>query len=368
MARSHVGEDREGSAGGGGVCRAGGAARPPAAPADPAAWRRFAGLVAAAAAGLAAAYLALALAVDPYDTGRPRLLDRVGVRPQGPRTAGASRGRDPAFTGAVVGNSHIQLVSPERLRAATGIPFVQLSMPATGPGEQILTAAWFLRHHPGARALVLAPDAYWCGGDPALPPGRPFPFWLYAPDLATYLRGLMRLSVAAEVADRIRWALARAPGRAARDGYWDYEPEYLGLGGPEAPVHARARAQRLPDAADPGRAGPAFPAAGRLRDLLAGAPPDLAVVLVFPPVYRPAQPAAGTPRAAAEAACRAALRAAAAAHPRSRVVDWTGDRPELREPAHFFDPFHYRHAVARRVEAEIAAALADLRPAEGPGP
>ena len=72
-------------------------------------------------------------AIDPYDTGRSSLLAKPGVRPQGPRTAAASRGRDQAFNGAIIGNSHIQLLSPERLKAATGLDFVQLSVPATRP-------------------------------------------------------------------------------------------------------------------------------------------------------------------------------------------------------------------------------------------
>ena len=47
------------------------------------------------------------------------------------RTAAASRGRDPAFRGAIFGNSQIQLISPEELKARTGIPFVSLIAPAT---------------------------------------------------------------------------------------------------------------------------------------------------------------------------------------------------------------------------------------------
>src|ERR1700709_298534 len=101
-------------------------------------WRRFAAAFAWTAAGLLGGYLALATLVDPYDSGRSRLLSAGGVRPPGPRTAPASRGRGPAFTGAIIGNSHIQLVEPGRLGALTGIPFVQLSVPATGPGEQFL--------------------------------------------------------------------------------------------------------------------------------------------------------------------------------------------------------------------------------------
>ncbi|WP_164712373.1 hypothetical protein [Methylobacterium currus] len=322
-----------------------------------AAWRRFSVRLVVAAGLLLAGYLALALAVDPYDTGRPRLLDRDGVRPQGPRTATASRGRDPAFTAAVVGNSHIQLIKPAALRAATGIPFVQLSVPGTGPGEQLLVADYFLRHHPQARALVIGADAFWCTGDPALPMQRPFPAWLLAEDWAGYLRGLLRVRVVGEIVNRIGWAMRSAPRRAAPDGYWDYEPDYLNLGDPDMPERVASRARLAPADPDPGEGGPDFPAATALRALAERLRPDTALVLVFPPVFAATQPRPGTPRAAAQAACRAALAGAVA--PRGRVVDWSGDRPELHDPTLFFDASHYRQPLARRLEADIVAALRD---------
>ncbi|MFH6784833.1 MULTISPECIES: hypothetical protein [Methylobacterium] len=337
-------------------------------PLDPeAAWRRFAVRLVSAAALLLAGYLALALAVDPYDTGRPRLLARDGVRPQGPRTATASRGRDPAYRAAIIGNSHIQLIAPERLRAATGIPFVQLSVPGTGPGEQFRVADYFLRHHPQARALVIGADAFWCTGDPALPPLRPFPSWLLAADWPGYLRGLLRITVASEVVNRIGWAMRSAPRRAAPDGYWDYEPDYLRLGDPDMPERVASRAQAAPDGPDPGEGGPGFPAAARLRALADRLPPETALVLVFPPVAPATRPRPGTPRAAAADSCRAALAAAVA--PRGRVVDWSGDRPDLHGPDLFFDGSHYRQPVARRLESNIAAALGGRAGgADGSGP
>ncbi len=328
-------------------------ADPPAA--TEAAWRRFSIRLVVAAALLLAGYLALALAVDPYDTGRPRLIARDGVRPQGPRTAAASRGRDPAYDAAIIGNSHIQLIAPANLRAATGIPFVQLAVPGTGPGEQLIVADYFLRHHPRARALVIGADSFWCTGDPALPPLRPFPSWLLAEDWASYLRGLLRITVAGEVVNRIGWAMRAAPRRAAPDGYWDYEPDYLKLGDPDMPARVASRAKAAPDDPDPGEGGPGFPAAARLRALTDRLPPETALVLVFPPVFAATQARPGTPRAAAQAACRAALAAAVA--PRGRIVDWSGDRPELHDSRLFFDASHYRQPLARRLEADIVAAI-----------
>ena len=335
-------------------------AAPPTGP--DAAWRGFARGFLVTALCLVAGYLALALVLDPYDSGRSPFGTR-GVRPQGPRTAAASRGRDPAFQGAIIGNSHIQLIEPGRLSGLTGIPFVQLAIPATGPGEQRVVLDWFLRHHPGPRAIVLAPDDFWCGDDPALRNDKPFPFWLFAADLPGYLRGLMRYSVAQEVVGRIGWLMRTRRPLARADGWWDYEPDYLKLGFGEEAHRAPYRDKAVPDAPEPGHAGP-FPAADALRAALARVPAATPVVAVLPPVFHTALPRPGTPRAAAEAACKAALREALSSHPRSALLDWRRDGEAARDPALFFDQSHYRHPLAARLTDDIAAALTRL----GAGP
>jgi hypothetical protein len=55
-----------------------------------------------AAATLAAGTIMTAYILDPFDSGRSTVFAKPGVRPQGPRTAAASRGRDQAFDGAMV--------------------------------------------------------------------------------------------------------------------------------------------------------------------------------------------------------------------------------------------------------------------------
>lgn len=322
-------------------------------------WKHFCTTAVAVAGAVLAGYLALAYAVDPYDSGRSTLLAGRGVRPQGPRTAAASRGRDPAFTGAVIGNSHIQLVSPERLGAASGIPFVQLSVPATAPGEQFVILDWYLRHHRQPRAIVVAPDEYWCTADPALPSGRSFPFWLYSESTPAYLLGLLRFSVAQEVVGRIGWLMRRQPPRARTDGWWDYEPDYLKAGGIDDPARLAERERPVPDAPDPGRAGP-FPAAARFAAALRNVPEPTAVILVFPPIYPKALPRAGTARASAEEGCKTAMIEAARTHARGAVIDWRVDRPDLRDPALFFDQSHYRHPVGRSLTDAIARAIRAL--------
>jgi hypothetical protein len=320
------------------------------------AWRRFAFLLVLCTAGLIAGIVGAAYAIDPYDTGRSRLFEKRGVRAQGPRTAAASRGRDPAFDSAIVGNSHVQLLSPERLRGKSGLSFVQLSVPATRPHEQLVLIDWFLRHREApAKALVIGIDETWCTADPALENDRPFPFWLFSANPLAYLRGLMRYDILEELPRRLSYLASDAPERARPDGYWDYEPNYAAFGYAERP-DIRAALERSPD----GGAGPPparLPAAEALQAAFAAFPVDLDVVLVFPPQYIVYQPRAGTPRGAADEACKAAFRRLAAERPRTRIVDWRTDRPENRIAANYIDQTHYRRNVAEAVEDEVAAAI-----------
>jgi hypothetical protein len=319
----------------------------------PAAWRRFAATVVVATLVVFVAIAGLAGVLDPFDTGRFALVRVRGVPDQGPRMAHASRGRDPQFDGAIIGNSHIQLVSPERLTTATGVRFVSLTVPATGPKEQFALLDYFLRHRTGpTRALVFGIDAYWCTPDPELRNSSPFPFWLYDRSFAAYLGGLIRLDTLERLPQRLQYALGLSSRRRARpDGYWDYEQD------PRWP--AETPAERL---AARGTAGTMnltgrFPALEKLALVLSRLPGDLDVVLVRPPAYITAQPEPGTPLAQSDAACLAALQRVAAGRPRTTAIDWQVDRPENRSAGNYLDHTHYRGTLAKAVERDIAQAL-----------
>ena len=321
-------------------------------------WRAFVRTFAAVAGLAFVGLVAAAVALDPYDTGRFALLRKPGVLDQGPRTANASRGRDPVFDGAIIGNSHIQLVSPQELTQATGIPFVSLIVPGTGPREQFATLDYFLRTRARpARALVVGLDGFWCTDDPALPIWNPFPFWLYDPSLAAYVRGLVRYATLGKMVDRLSVAAGRGK-RARPDGYWDYE-QYRAW-----QQDAIASTLALRDVSLAKNTTGAFPALDGLAQHLARIPADVSVVLVRPPVYVTALPDAGTPDATVEEGCRAAMRRVAAGRARTVLVDWRTDRSETRAIENWFDHTHYRAAVARALEADIAAAL---RRMAGPG-
>lgn len=313
------------------------------------------------------AIIAAAYAIDPYDTGRSPLFVREGVRPQGPRTANASRGRDPSFNGAIFGNSQIQLLSPERLKSRTGIDFLQLAVPATGPKEHFTLIDWFLKHRRGpVKALVVDADETWCTSDPAMPNAKPFPFWLYAGNPLEYAKGLMRYDILEELPRRLGYVFGKKAERAREDGYWDYEPNYLNLGYDTRP-EIRARLEKPYYATepkferDPKEGQRKFPVADRFRQLAASLPAETALIVVHPPRYKNYLPPAGTEEGYLDQACKTAVKAAVKDHAKSAIVDWRIDRPENHNPDYFFDLSHYRQPLAMAVEADIVKALERLR-------
>jgi hypothetical protein len=286
------------------------------------------------------------------------------VRPQGPRTAHASRGRDPAFNVAIFGNSHMQLLEPSALSQATGTRVVSLTVPATGPKEQLTLIGWFLRHHrPGSRApaeaLIIGADTLWCTADPALSHEKPFPFWLYEESPLRYAAGLMRFDLIEELPRRIAYIASGRRTRAVQDGWWDYEPEYIGLGFDTRP-EKRAALDVAQSATVINETG-VYPALVQLRALLDRLGPEVPVVVVRPPLYHRSLPAPETPAGRAEAACLKAMQDFAAARPRTVLVDWRQDRAQTRDPALWFDHSHYRKPIAAAMQADIALALSLLR-------
>ena len=312
--------------------------------------RKFLTLLVGATAALAFAFFAFVLAVDPYDRGHG-IFPKRGTLEGGPRTGNASRGRDPRFNAAVIGNSHAQLIEPAKLDAATGLAFVQLTVPGTGPREQFTLLDWFMRRHGGAaRAVVLGVDNLWCAADAEPPLQYPFPFWLYEERPLAYASDLLR-GRALRTAFRRVLLLVGAKKPVRPDGYWDYSDSYTRN---DAWLKAGATMH-----------GPAywnttgvFPILERLRSALDSLPATTRVVLYVPPLHVTGLPVAGSADAAGERACVAALQRIAAERPGTSVADLRQDNEATRDPLNFWDASHYAHPMARIAEGRIAAALA----------
>lgn len=300
------------------------------------------------------AALAVLLALDPYDSGRFALFGEHGVPRFGQRLTVASLARAPDVDTAIIGNSTLQLIDPARLDAAGKRHAVSLTIPGTGPLEQLAVARWLLRHHPGTdlRGLVFGIDAGWCRGDGVLALSNPFPFWLYGDDGIDYALHMMRLQSLNSAGRKVKLLLGQAePARP--DGYSDYDS---GRAWDE-----RGLEQRLDEAGGEETttedAAPHFAALPLLARFLDDVPAQTAVVLVFPPRHHKALPAPGSAAARRLDACKAGFAALAAAQPHGRVLDFAHNGDIAEHDENFWDGIHYRAPVARLMEAEIAAAL-----------
>ena len=219
----------------------------------------------------------LLLLIDPYDSARFPTLGIVGIDDHNPRMANVSRGRDPAFDGAVFGNSTGQLIDPHRIGPPTGLSFTQLTVPATGPREQLAMMGWFASHHDKIGAFILVADNSWCAQSPDLQVTHPFPFWLYGGDRDYVAHVLNSKSL-----DRAVWRVQLAFGMRPRTdpvGYSDYTAGKNFTFVPQVPEPA----EDLSVAKFPLQ----FPWIDRLRDQIARLPPEASVVIVVPPIYAP---------------------------------------------------------------------------------
>ncbi|HWB49879.1 MAG TPA: hypothetical protein VG651_12275 [Stellaceae bacterium] len=304
-------------------------------------------------------FAALALVViaglDPYDTGRFALLGEHGVPRFGQRLTGASLARAPDTEAAILGNSTMQLISPERLAALTGWRFVSLTMTFSGPTEQLAAARWLVRHHDGVhgaalKALVFGIDSSWCEADGKLDMAEPFPFWLYSDSAIEYLRSLINMRGVDAVVHKLRMMAGAEPPLRA-DGYSNFEPEYA--------THEAAGAADLALGARPVAATGTgnFAAVPLLRDFLAIVPKTTSIAFVVVPHYYIDLPIPATPAAAEAEQCKAGYREIAASRPHTALLDFRKDDAIARDRRNFWDRNHYRMPIARMLEKHIAAAL-----------
>lgn len=313
------------------------------------AWRRWLAIFLGALAIGCAVIFAIVLIVDPYDSGRVGLLGIKGVNDASPRTANASRARDPQFDSAVLGNSTGQLLKPSELSRLTGARFVQLTVPGTGPREQIAIMDFFVRHHSKVGALVVVTDVGWCMRDRALPLQHPFPFWLYGESNLDFIGKLFSTRALSLTWRRILLALGLRP-RSEPDGFWDYEA----LGPREFQPVITPRDDGGPT---PAKVSDDFPGVALLDSAIRKLPADVPVVLVVPPAFYTMIPKSGSLAAAESEACNAALRKVIAGRPRSNFIDYRIDNALTRERANFMDFGHYRANIARRMERGIAESI-----------
>lgn len=312
------------------------------------AWRRWLKIYAAATLLVGLTVAAAILAIDPYDTGRFALLPARGVPNFGQRLSFASIAREPGVDSAVFGNSSIQLLDPARLSEETGRRFVSLAVPGTGPLEQMAIADWFRRRHAGEphQALVFGLDSTWCTTERPIPIANPFPFWLYGGNWADYAINVLRYKSIEASVRKVKMLWGDEP-QARRDGYHDYD---TGHDWHESDtVHDDVADREARSVAD-------ITAVPLLRHLLKKFGPGTTTALVMVPRHASALPHDAA-EAASLSACKSAYRSLAAETQGALFLDFLVDSAMTRDDGNFWDTVHYRGAVARALEHQIAAAL-----------
>jgi hypothetical protein len=327
------------------------------APADPeASWRRWIIAFCGTFLGLGGLLFILMLLIDPYDSARFPTLGIVGIDDHNPRMATVSRARDARFDSAVIGNSTGQLINPHRIGPRIGLSFTQLTVPGTGPREQLAIMSWFASHHQTPGAFVLVADDAWCTSDPDLPVQHPFPFWLYGGNL-DYLTHVMN----GKSLDRAIWRVQLALGmRQPVDpvGYSDYTAvRNFGF-----QAHAPEPTGDLATAEFPLK----FPWALRLKKFVSSLPRSVSIVIVVPPVPAPLLPPPGSRAAEAIKACQTMLENSVTGRRVGGLLDFRVDNATTRDPGNFSDSMHYNDLLARQIEERIVATLRPAaRTAEG---
>jgi hypothetical protein len=311
-------------------------------------------------AGLALLYVFILL-VDPFGTGWFPALPMTGINDEDPRTADVYRARDPQFDSAIIGNSTGQLLSPERLNRANGPNFVQLTIPGSGPREQLAVWRWFATHHNAVNAIVLIADPSWCTDDAGLPLLHPFPFWLYSDRWFDYGINIFSMRSLDRAVRRLKLVVGlQKPSDPS--GYSDYELGRIPSFSPEVRNLAAPEASPAPEF----DFNQSFPAIDGLDHAIAALASTAAVIIVAPPVFFTALPKAGTQQAVRADACKRRLAEAVDGRRHSGFVDMFRDTSLTHNSANFMDDAHYRATVAKLIEARIAAILAGEKSRHSP--
>ena len=323
-------------------------------PVDP--WRRFAKTLLLTAAGLVGGLYLFVIAVDPWGSLPLSLpLPRVPISSNA-RFAFPVLARSPRFDAAVFGTSTARLLRPVDLDPEFGARFVNLAMNSATAWEQSQMLGVFLRAHPHPGAILIDMDAAWCGESAERLTPRPFPDWMYQRNRWPGYAEMLTPYAVQEAFNLVLVLLHVKHSDYGTDGYTSFVP-------PDAsydPARVDAAFARWPPTNEQPTAPDApqaFPSLPLLAQDLAAIPPGTRTVLFFPPAHTEQQGQPGSWTAVRWAACKRAVAGLAAG--RATVLDMLIPSAITRDRGNFWDPLHYRVAVAGRVAALLGGAPGD---------
>lgn len=328
-------------------------------------WSGYVKAMVALAAGGLAVLAAFVWIVNPYGNLPPGPRGNIVITDMNQRFMYPQIVRSGRYDALIVGTSTVRLLPPARLSAALGMRFAALGMNSATAFEQYQVADLFLRETPNPKGVLVGIDVVWCDAraDVEKFTPRPFPEWMYDDnpwnDLLYMLNGKT-----AEIAVRQAafYTGLRKRFRFGDDGYGVFTP-------PEETYDLERARQYIWQGRDPAiapvappyqasaeeRAAWRFPALEWLEEILDRFPDEAVKMVAAMPVHVAAQPVPGSREAAREAECKRRI-AEIGKRTGALVVDFRIASELTREDANYWDPLHYRLAVADRLADWIAAA------------
>ncbi len=328
-------------------------------------WRRFfRALVLSSLALGGVIYLFIAI-VDPFDTlNLSPPFDRSPVETNA-RFAHPALARNRDFDSMILGTSSSRLLRPAELNPLFRARFVNLAMNAATAYEQWRLGSVFVRAHPDAKVALIGLDLLWCqtGESVAKYTPRPFPEWMYDDDPWNDYAEIFNLYAVEQAGIAFATLTGLRPERYGRDGYTNFLPDDATYDAARARAHLYPAGRSPPAAVEAPvemsaaeRRALVFPSLPMLQDLLARLPQARKVVF-FVPYHVSVQPPPGSREALVLAECKARVGALVAAAPRARLVDFMIPSPVTERDANYWDPLHYRVAIATWLGQSLRAAL-----------
>jgi hypothetical protein len=316
---------------------------------------------------------ALVVLVDPYDS--------IGISPwfdQAPiddnrRYFNPGLARKSRFDSAVVGNSAIMLLKPQRLNELFNAAFVNLGMGAASPYEQSRLLQVFARHHPEINTVLVGIDRTWClpygadkfGGVGAL---NPFPEWLYDENPWNDFPPLNKRTLN-DAGQQALYLMGRIAPASGLDGYFDFLPPLrtYSLSRARQKIYGSREPRAKPPPSRPVLVGAAerrrwpFPDLSLLESALQGTGDATRKVLLFVPYHVYHQPAPGTADAAHWEECKRRVVDFGARLSNVHVLDFMIPSEVTQRDENYWDEVHFTTEVADRLVSLIARGVAQRR-------
>ena len=322
-------------------------------------WRGFGGRFLAAAFGALAVIYAFVAIVDPFDIlplSPP--LNRPPVATNA-RYAFPSLARSQKFDAALFGTSTSRLLRPAILNEAFGAKFANLAMNDSTAYEQFRLLRVFADAHPAASAIAVGLDIRWCETGEAVEKLTPraFPEWMYGKNLWRGYLELLNLYTIEAAGQMFGTLTGLKPERYGRDGYTSFVPPDSQYDRARVAANMARSGVTIPGGA---RAGASttwrFPTHEWLRAGLDLFLPGTRKILFFVPYNHHLLPASGSDGDKDWAECKRRIAALAASRPNTLAVDFMIPGPITADDGNYWDPLHYRAAIADRLARDLAAA------------